>query len=235
MDLKEMHGQVMEAMVEIDVQLDSLGGGKAAGKRKVGVDLAAKHESEFSTNLESLTTWLDTQDVETQTAVFTGLVNGLKDKYGKTSDAFLDGLVEAQPKQEALITEEEGHELMKKRSALYQQAKSIVELGASMEGLELKPPTAKRGGFGPRAPRNISKFTWSVNGVEQVDEDDNPLSHAEVAKAHGYAKGSELTAAFKENKIDQATMTVVEDFKLPDGSILSGFRPEEEGEGEDAD
>ena len=116
LDLKDIYNELFEGINEIDVLLDSVSGSKAAGKRKVISDLTSKHEAFWKDAVDTTVTQLSTLDAEQQAAAYYALVNTLRTNFDKSVTGYIDGLVDAQPKQEALISEDDVAKYSEKRS-----------------------------------------------------------------------------------------------------------------------
>ena len=227
--LNEIYQQMMEAVNEIDVKLDSLSGGKTAGKRKIVSDLMEKHESVWSNAVTDIVNFVNGQDPEVQTAVVSALESALRKNFDKSVNAYVEGLVDSQPVQQPLVSEEEAAVLSSQRSELYQQIKAIVGLAESIgeEGFEM--PKMRRGSTGKRGPRNLSLFTFWIDG-EEVD-----MTIGQIAKDNGYDKASDLTKALREAGFDTKDGDSFEDFELPNGKTLSGQRDDSEEDDDDSD
>ena len=106
-----------------------------------------------------------------------------------------------------------------------------MELAATVADEDLEMPRVRRGSSGKRGPRNMSLFVYSIDGVEVED-----ASIGQIAKENGYEKAAELTAALKATGFDTHKGTEFDNFTLPNGKILSGFKPDDdEEEEEDSD
>jgi hypothetical protein len=226
--LDEIHSQMMEAINEIDVLLDSVSGGKTAGKRKITTDLMTKYNTVWEQAVGDVVTQIEGQPVEVQAALYSAFVSTLRNKFDKTSSAYIDGLVEAAPTQQALISEDEVEVYSKKRSELYAKIKTVVDLAATVSDEELPMPTSRRGSSGKRGPRNLSLFTFYIGG-EEVD-----LTIGQIAKENGYEKAADLTAALKATGFDPREGSEFSDFELPNGKVLSGERGDEDEDEDDA-
>lgn len=224
MELNEMYDSLMEVINEIDTKLDSLTGGKSASKTKILNGLVQENSSLWESAANDMIAQLKTLDPDKQAAVYTGFVSKLRKEFDKEVNSYVEGIVDAQPVQEALITPEEAEVLSKKRSEVYQKVKSVVEL-ADTFGEEFEMPKIRRGSTGKRGPRNLSLFTWFIDGVEQED-----TSIGEIAKNNGYEKAAELTEALRKSGFDTKDGAELENFTLPNGKTLSGYRDDSEEE-----
>jgi len=224
-ELNEMYDSLMEVINEIDVKLDSLTGGKSASKTKILNGLVSDNSDLWEGAVNDMIAQLETLDPEKQAAVYTGFVSKLRKTFEKAVNAYVEGIVDSQPVQEALITPEEAEVLSKKRSEVYQKIKSVVEL-ADTFGEEYEMPRIRRGSTGKRGPRNLSMFDFWLDGVETDD------TIGEIAKANGYDKAAELTEALRQSGFDTQKGTEFEGFVLPNGKVLSGIRSEDEAEEE---
>jgi len=225
-DLKEIHGKLLEAINEIDAQLDSLSGGKAAGKRKIVADLTDKHSTVYRAALDDVLGFIKNLDAEKKAAVVSAFQTELRKSFDAEVSAYVEALVESQPVQEALITPEQAETLSKQRSELYQQIKAVVGVAESVGEEPLEMPSSRRGASGPRGPRNLSMFTFYIND-EEVDK-----TIGQIAKENGYEKSADLTKALRDSGFDTKDGVSFDDFELPNGKILSGQRNEDEDEEE---
>lgn len=226
MELKEMYDSLMEVVNEIDVKLDSLSGGKSASKTKILNNLVQENSSLWESAADDMITQLRTLEADKQAAVYTGFISKLRKEFDKAVNSYVEGVVDSQPVQEALISEEEADVLSKKRSEVYQKVKSVVEL-ADTFGEEFDMPRIRRGSSGKRGPRNLSMFTFFING-EEID-----ATIGQIAKDNGYDKAAELTDALRASGFDTKNGSEFDKFELPNGKILSGVREDDE-DSEDA-
>jgi hypothetical protein len=227
MELKDMYDQLIEVIEEIDTKLDSLTGGKSSSKTKIVNELTKKHETSWNPAVNDMIAQLETLDPETQAAVYNGFVSSLRKQFEKSVNSYVEGLVDSQPVQQPLISEEEAEVLSKKRSEVYQKVKSIVEVAATFDE-DYDMPRIRRGSTGKRGPRNMSLFTFFIDGVE-VD-----ATIGQIAKDNGYDKAAELTDALRASGFDTKGGSEIESFELPNGKILSGVREDDEEEEEDS-
>jgi len=222
LELTEIHADMLAAINEIDVKLDSLSGGKSAGRRKVTADLMEKYEATWQTGVNDVVTYISSQSPEVQAAVYSAFTSELRKKFDKPVSAYLEGIVDSQPKQEALISEDEVEVYSKKRSELYQKIKTVVELAATVSDEELEMPRIRRGTSGKRGPRNLSLFTFFIDDVE-VD-----LTIGQIAKENGYDKASDLTKALRNEGFDTREGSEFGPITLPNGKTLKGIRDDED-------
>lgn len=228
MELNEMYDSLMEVINEIDTKLDSLTGGKSASKTKILNGLVQENSSLWESAANDMIAQLKTLDPDKQAAVYTGFVSKLRKEFDKEVNSYVEGIVDAQPVQEALITPEEAEVLSKKRSEVYQKVKSVVEL-ADTFGEEFEMPKIRRGSTGKRGPRNLSLFTFFING-EEVD-----ATIGQIAKDNGYDKAGELTDALRKSGFDTKDGAEFDSFELPNGKILSGYRDDTDEEEEEVE
>lgn len=227
MELREAYDKLMAAINQIDVELDSLTGEGSSIRRRIVNDLVEKHGDVFNPAIASIVENIKNLPDEQRIAAVNAFVNTIRKEFGKSTEAILDTMVAAAPKQQPLITEEQAEVRQKQRSELYQKVKSIVELAASVfdEG-EWDMPPMRRGSTGKRGPRNLSLFTFFIDGAE-VD-----MTIGQIAKENGYEKAADLTKALREKNeetgwkgFDTREGEKFDGFKLPNGKILAGVRP----------
>lgn len=224
--LAEIYTQMMEAVEEIDTKLDSLSGGKATGKRKIVSQLMEKHEIIWSQAVNDIVSFVSGQSPEVQTAVVSALETALRKNFDKSVNSYVEALVDSQPVQEPLVNEEEAAVLSGQRSELYQQIKAIVGLAESIGEGPFEMPKMRRGSTGKRGPRNLSLFTFWIDG-EEVD-----MTIGQIAKENGYELAGDLTKALRASGFDTKDGDAFEDFELPNGKKLTGQRDDSEEEDE---
>ena len=237
--MRETYDEMIEAINQIDVELDSLTGSTTGTKRAVITDLVTKHESVYSNPIEQIITNLESMDAEQQAAAYHAFSEALETNFGKAAKAYVDAKVDSMPTPEPMINEEEAAKRSEQRSALYQKVKAIVNLVSTVHDEEWAMPKMRRGSKGKRGKRNLSMFVFMIDG-EEVD-----LTIGEIAKDNGYEKASELTKALRETtfvdedgkefKFNTTTGTQFDNFKLPNGKLLSGYRPDDDDDSDDSD
>ena len=87
----------------------------------------------------------------------------------------------------------------------------------------------RRGSTGKRGPRNLSLFTFWIDG-DEVD-----MTIGQIAKENGYDKAGDLTKALRAAGFDTKDGDSFSNFKLPNGKVLTGERDDSEEEEEDTD
>jgi len=230
--VREMYDTLMEAIAEIDTNLDSLDDSGSAGKRKISNDLIVANQENVDKVTGQLIPQLRNLDADTLAGVFRGIVQGLTKEFGEEVSKTIEEKVEAAPKVEPLVTEEEAKELSGQRSELYKSVKQVVNLAEVMYQLELTMPKIRRGSKGKRGPRIVTQMNWSIDG-EMLDEE---IKYKEVAIACGFEGSAKLTAFLREQEVDTKAPANNEiRVNLPDGRELYGFVPEEDDDDEDDD
>lgn len=201
---------------EIDVQLDSVGDQKAAGKRKITNDLVEEFKDVWEPTLAKLIEQLNSMEPNKRAGVYNGFVRGLTKAFSDETSAFVDTLVPAEVEGEASdsIAPEALANLQKTRSELYAQIKAIVDIAKQLDGTELEMPKRRYGGVGKRGKRALTQYKFTVDGVEVKNL-------AEAAKNNGYEKSADLTKALREVKIDTTTPPKEFSFELPNGKTLN--------------
>ena len=235
-DLKSIHAELMAAIADIDIKLDSLGDAKSAGKRKIVSDRVEQTETVWSPVADRLIEQIRTMTPDEIVGVFNGIVRKLNGTFQEQVSAYVETLVDTQPASEPLISPEEAKELSGVRSTLYAKVKSVVELAAQFgdEGLEM--PKKRTGARGKRGPRAISFFTWEINGESVAEDMDNLPA---IAKKYGFEKGAALTKAMREAGLDLRNPGERLEFTLPNGDVLVGINTaadsDEDDEGDEDD
>jgi hypothetical protein len=201
----QWYKRLMNQTLVIDERLDA--GSEAATKRKFTTDLMNQYKPEWEQNANAiqagLSSYLENGEQEKFAAVYLGLVRTLNNTFGKQYTEFIDSKVAEFPAPEVTeqISAEEKGELSKERSELVKQIKTIVEMAKTFNepnAESWKLPTPKRAG-GPRGKRALYEYTWTVDGQDMPDDDDNPKG---VASLLGFEKVSEFTEALRQAKIN---------------------------------
>jgi hypothetical protein len=212
----EIYYTLKETIDEIDVQLDSVGDQKAAGKRKITNDLIEEFKDVWEPVVAKLSEQLNSFEPDKRAGVYNGFVRALTKAFGDETSAFVDTLVPAEVEGEAStsIPAETLAGLQKTRSELYGQIKAIVDIAKQLDGTELEMPKRRYGGVGKRGKRALTQYKFTVDGVEVKNL-------AEVAKGNGYEKSADLTKALREAKVDTTTPPKEFSFELPNGKTLN--------------
>jgi hypothetical protein len=186
----------------------------------------------------------DTVPEDVRFGVFFGLVRELNKKFLDSATAYAESQVQTRP-----VVEVDPAELAKanaERDDLVKIMKNLINIlkmvdAERVEREELKVPR-KRPTGGPRGKRQLSFYSWSVNGVDT----ENTLT--EIAKSLGYEKAVELREEMKAAGLNLTKPGATIEFTTPSGAVLVGTRDadapepeddndsdEDEGEDEDAE
>lgn len=230
----EVLREKVEAIAEIDTQLDAATGG-TAGKRAIANQVVAEHTDKVQKFVDSVVAQLAEKfEDEVQVAAYTALNNSLK-PVGESVDKFLEAAVAAQTKDAVTLSEEEVGNLSTERKELYEQYKAIKNILEMLGGdiSDVPEPVIRRGSRGPRGPRALSQFQYAING-EELSDDDNSLGF--VASREGVST-KELKAHIESKNVPLAAAKIADDWEveLPSGATLTAnrmdeFRSEEEEE-----
>lgn len=222
MDLKEKFDELQITLDDIDEKLDSRDGGATTIRTAILKGLIADTEENWSTVLKQLVEHLSDAPDNARIGFYYGLVRGLDKQFGKDAKKSIDAAVESAPKVEPLISEEEVEPLMEQRKKVYAMIKSIRDMAELFgdDDLDEMPAPRRRGGApkGKRGPRQLSFFTWEIEGTEYAD-----LKEVIVA-VPVYDRVADLTAAMRAAKIDTTKPGDTIEFELPDGRMLIGTK-----------
>jgi hypothetical protein len=227
--LTEIHAELMASIQEIDQVLDTLSGSKTAGRRKIINDMVSNAEGTWQPVAEQVSDFLNGMDESQRTAVFFGVVETLRKEFEKAASSYVEAVVDAQPKQEAVVTPEQAEQLNANRKELYAKIKPIVELAEQIEGEILEMPKVRRGSSGPRGKRAMSLLTYFIDG-EEVD-----MTPGQIAKENGYEAAKDFTQALRDAGYDVSTVTEINNFKLPNGKVLNAVLDDGSDEEEESD
>jgi len=194
----------MSEIKDIDELLDA--GSDAATKRKFTSERVSQFEVNWKPVFEKLDPQLDAMiengEFDKLVGAYTGLIRALQSKFSKPIEQYVTEQVEAQPKSEDTLTDDQKKELGVTRSELAKKVKTLVDMAGNFGEYEPDNPWAlpkRRGAVGKRGPRALSLYTWTVDGNSLPDDDDNQSG---VAEAVGLGKSSALTAALKEIDVE---------------------------------
>jgi hypothetical protein len=228
--LDDFWEQGTAAIKEIDEKLDSLDDSASASKRvlinqfiETNKDFVEKNSGMVVNQIRSIP---DQEDgsFEKLVAMYTGLRRALDAAFQKEIDEQVQKLVENQPKREPLITAEEAVELTQTRSDLRKKLATLREViigfGEEDEAAYVLPPVRRTGAKGKRGKRQISFYTWTVDG-EVIGE-----TLAEVVKSLDFFdKVTQLRAFLEAAGINvKKPATEILEAELPNGKILIGTR-----------
>jgi len=239
--LVQMYDLVKGQIAAIDEELDAAQGGKAAGKRAIINTLVKENGETIDIVLGQLREQLFDSDKfsdQQKAAFYYGLLSTLRDNFETRAQETIDPMVKEVPDAPAIPAEE----LQKKsneRSLAYKQAKYVRELLSMFgEDLDNYPMPKRRGGGGKRGTRELSKYSWSLDG-ERMPADSDSLTA--IAKKLGFEKSVTLRELMRNaginltNPVDPITFDLsAED--SPDNeshSIVGNKRAEEEEDEED--
>ena len=212
----QWYKRLSEQTAVIDEQLDA--GSEAATKRSFTTGLAEEYKPVWEQNATAiqngLNGYMQEGDMEKFAGVYIGLLRTLTNNFSKKYTEFVDAKVAELPTpEENKLSDEERSALSKERAELAKQIKTIVEMAKTFgePGAANWELPKKRGASGPRGKRALYEYTWTIDGQELSEEDDNPRG---VSEKLGFAKVSEFTQALKDAKInttkpdDEFTVTI---------------------------
>lgn len=228
--------EVSSQISEIDVVLDANSGSKSAGKRAVKNQLIASGDSEFATQVVSQLR--DNFEGESLFGTYLTILDALENEFEDETDEVVSQKVEEQASNVEAVSDEEVVKMTEKRKGLVEQFKALKNI-LEMFGQDVSNipnPKIRRGGAGPRGPRTLSKFQYTVNETE-LEPEVNSLST--VAKLCGNIKVKDLKAHIEAQGIDLKEPPVSWSAELPNevGTLTATVLPEFEDEwnGENAE
>lgn len=214
---KEALVQKSHEIDEIDVTLDAQSGSKAAGKRSVVNSLiSGSANSEFVSSVVSKMT--ENFEDEELVGTYYSLLAALESEFDDFAENVVDGIVSDKAEEVSeKLSDAELADIQEQRKALVQEfkaLKNILEMfGQDVD--DVPEPKIRRGSRGPRGPRTLSKFQYTVNDVA-LEEDINSL--ATVAKLSGNIKVKELKEALTAQGIDLSSPPAEWTAELPNGA-----------------
>jgi hypothetical protein len=200
--VRSYYKKTWNAIAEIDEKLDA--GSEAAGKRKLTNELVENSRGEWEEATNDLIKQMRESDLSADklAGIFYGIIRGLSSEFEDEAKTFIISQVEAAPKAEDTLSDEDKKALASERSELAKQINQIIEMagvfGEYEEGSEWAKPK-RRGAVGKRGKRALTFYDWSVDGVE-VDEDDNSVKGVSVKL--GFEKQADFTKALKDAEVD---------------------------------
>lgn len=247
LDLLATHKELMDALKEIDKQLDSLDGGNASAKTEVTNALIEAAKPNWSVVSEGILSQLADLSEDEQVGFYFGLIREFDKKFSDPARKAIESKVEALPKQEPLISTDKVPEVTEQRKEVYARIKAIMDLAevfGSEEFAQMDKPR-RRGGApkGKRGPRAITFVTWTRDDDKEFED-----LKAIVEAYPQYSKVKELADAIKVNGqttgADKKGVNLTDPpaeftFDLPDGKVLTGVNSlknqSEEDEEEEVD
>lgn len=221
--LQEVYSTIMTDLKGVDEKLDLASDPKAAARRRILDSLIETAKSNWQGVTQQITSHVSTLGPDVALGFYYGLMNALHDNFKEKFDKSIAEKVEAEPVEQINLSDEETKALSEKRSEIYKQVKAIRELASlfGSSGEEFALPKKRTGGRGPRGPRTITMYDWTVNG-EVLTGENNTL--AAIAKAHGYERTMELREAMKKAGIVISSLQTPAEvtFQLKDGKTLTG-------------
>lgn len=237
---KELFQDQLAQIAKIDKVFDSLDDSATASKRKITNELIAGVQDTVKPVAEDMIAKIEAIPEEQRFAIYLGFTRMLAKKFEKDADAFVVSRVPepTEQKDKPEISDSQRKTLMENRKSLLERAKVLGEMSVDMgeisqEDYEDMLPK-RRHLSGPRGKRAISFYDLFVGDTKYE-------SMAEVAKAHGYNKAKELTAAIRADrevngeKIPGVNLTDPPrefSFTLKDGQVLRAVDTRQDSERE---
>ncbi len=194
--VRGFYKRTWNTIADIDEKLDA--GSEAAGKRKVTNELVEQAKGEWGPVAKNIIEEMRKLTDEERVGVLYGLNRELTSAFKEEAEKLVTARVEALPKTEDTLTDEQKKALAAERSELANQIKLIVNMAGTFgefeEGNEWPLPK-RRGAVGKRGKRALSFYDWSIDGVD-VPDDQNSVKG--VAEMLGFEKQAEFTKALKE-------------------------------------
>lgn len=221
LDLLQMYKELDTAIKALDEKLDSRDGGSTLLRSKIINDNIASTEANWTNVSNNIIGQLASAPEDVQIGFYFGLVRSLDKAYGDVAKKFVDAKVEAAPKLEPLIREDEVPAITEQRKEVYTKIKAVINMAETFGDdsfTEMENPR-RRGGApkGKRGPRAITYFTWTIDDKEYKTLKD-VLEDLPV-----YDKVSELTKAIRATGVNLTVPPAKIEFTLPNGKVLVGI------------
>lgn len=170
---------IYDQIVEKDEQLAAASGSSEMGKRAYANTLVNEHGEQFEKFVNDIVTPITNvnDQPELLVAVVTMLQNKIKEAFGKPVDEFLTKYVEENKKDQPEVSDAQVEELTKQAKELRKQY-AVLRPTLEMFGQDVSTvpePKKMTGSRGPRGPRTLSSFDYSVDGKPR-SETQNSLS-----------------------------------------------------------
>jgi len=230
-DLFAMFYTAEKRVAELDEIIDGATDQKSAGKRAVVNGLIEGSKEAVSDFAGQVIGELDKDTVpeDVRFGVFFGLVRELNKKFLDAATAYAESLVKTRPIVEVDPAELDKASTERNDTALIMKnLLNILKMvdAERVEAEELKVPR-KRSSGGPRGKRQLSFYSWTVNGAAT----ENTLT--EIAKSLGYEKAVELREEMKAAGLNLTKPGATIEFTTPSGAVLIGTRDADAPEPED--
>ena len=230
----QWYKRLMNQTAVIDEKIDA--GSEAATKRTFTTNLMNEYKPDWEQNATAIQNGLnalaESGDMEKFAGIYIGLFRTLQGNFSKKYNEFVDAKIAELPvPEESTISAEEKAALSKERSELTKQLKTIVEMAKTFNepGVENWTLPAPKRASGPRGKRALYEYTWTIDGQEMPEDDDNPKG---VSEKLGFEKVSEFTQALRDAKINTTKPDPEFTVEIKGSTIVaSRVEAEEEEEG----
>lgn len=243
----EFAAELFKQIEEQGSIIEAASGSTEAGKRKIANDTAAETEAVWGKSLSQLTNALEKiDDPKVLVGALTGVTTGLREKFQKLVDEWLEKEVEARKSDTPSVSAEALAQAQETRRDLVDQYKAVVTVLTMFGHKEEDFPTPKRltgprgpqGERGPRIPKNMQ---FAIDGKDRSATQNNLSSIFQTV-----VKGSEGCDELKSTKdfkqylkdthgFDFENVPSEFSYTLPNGKVLSGRLTDDVVDDEDED
>lgn len=226
-------------IVVLDEKIAAASGSDSAGKRAIANAIASETNSVWSPVVEQVTAHVETLSGNELVGTFTALLASLNEKFREDVDGILSGLVEERSADVPQVSEEELAEILKDRKVLsdeYKALRNILEM-FGQDVSDIPEPKRMTGSRGPRGPRTLSKFDYSIDGEPRSKTQNSLSSIANTVCKDLNWKTKDLREFLVAQGLDLENPGDTWEYTLPNGKVISAVKSaEEEGsEGDDVE
>ena len=218
--------QFANEAAEYDIKLDEGAGNKSTGKRSVKNRLAESSPVAVDALLDFFE---QLKEPATRAGAIIKFEKALSEKFGQEVEKFVDSQVT--PADNAKLSdteltqlETERREVVKKFHAMMDVWKLIMP---SDDVSDIPVPKKRTGSRGPRGPRAISSYQWTVNGTDLAAKDNSLAYIASLVdgwKVKDLREFAIKTLSTPETEFSFKTPPESFSFTLPNGTSVSAAK-----------
>jgi hypothetical protein len=171
--LKSLYSDISQ----LDEKIASASGNDSAGKRAIANAIAADTSDDWNAVATQVVEFASDLTIEQKIGLLTGVTKALKDALGDDVDEYLTAKAEENKSDAPEVSDEELNTLLatrREKTDQYKSIRNILEMFGS-DVSDIPEPKRMTGSRGPRGPRTLSNFDYSVNG-EPRSKSQNSLS-----------------------------------------------------------